>query len=97
MNFDITHISDEMPNFQNHVEARKWFKDQYGNRFSLRGTDIIEGKMVHYYHLIKDPEVYQNYMESFAKVEEHEITDPNTFESYSTVEITEDGDISLTL
>ena len=53
--------------------------------------------MTYYYHIVKDPETYQRYMESFASNEDREITEMSTFESYTTVEITEDGDVNITL
>ncbi|MRH44554.1 hypothetical protein GH741_18065 [Aquibacillus halophilus] len=97
MNFDLASISDQMPDFENHDQARVWFKDQFSDRFSLTNSNVIDGKKVYFYHIIKNPEVYHQYMESFAKPVKHDITNMETFESYSTVEISEDGEISLTL
>ncbi|MDG5786785.1 hypothetical protein QA612_04720 [Evansella sp. AB-P1] len=97
MDIDITTISNEMPDFINHDEARQWFKKQFHERFALRNTDTIDGKTIYFYHIIKDLDQYQHYMESFSREEGHEFTNPDTFKSYSTVEITEDGDISLSL
>lgn len=97
MNFDLTSITEQMPDFKSHLEAREWFTSQYPNRFLLRSEDSLEGKRIYYYHVVKNPEVYQQYMESFSKTEGHEITNPATFESYSTVEISEDGDISFSI
>jgi hypothetical protein len=97
VNIDLTSITEQMPDFNSHLEAREWFTSQFPNRFLLRSEDSLEGKRVYYYHVVKNPEVYQQYMESFAKAEGHEITNPKTFESYSTVEISEDGDVSLSI
>lgn len=97
MNFDLTSISEQMPDFESHSEAREWFNSQFPGRFLLRNEDTLNGKRVYFYHVVKDPDVYQQYMESFAKQEGHEITNPHTFESYSTVEINEDGDISFSI
>ncbi|MFT4413931.1 hypothetical protein ACLM5H_08735 [Fredinandcohnia humi] len=97
MNIDFTTLYDKMPDFQNHEEAREWFKNEFQDKFLLRTHDKIEGKMVYYYHIVKDPEVYKEYMESFGRTGEHEITNIQTFESYSTVEISENGDVSFTL
>ncbi|MFS0862609.1 hypothetical protein [Fredinandcohnia sp. 179-A 10B2 NHS] len=96
MNIDPTMIYEKMPDFNSHEEAREWFKSEYQDKFLLRTHDEVDGKKVFFYHIVKDPEVYQQYMESFAKPGEHEITNMKTFESYSTVEISEDGDISIT-
>lgn len=97
MNLDLTTIYDQMPDFRSHEEARAWFKEKFQDRFLLRNSDISEGKRVFYYHIIKDPEVYQHYMESFASPVKHEITNIETFASYSTVEISEDGDIIFSI
>lgn len=97
MNIDLTNIYDRMPDFASHEEAREWFKEQFQDHFLLRGSDENEGKRVFIYHIIKDPEVYQQYMESFASPVKHEITNMETFESYSTLEISEDGDISFSV
>ncbi|WP_010677559.1 hypothetical protein [Bacillus timonensis] len=97
MNIDVTSIYDNMPEFNNHMEARDWFKNQFPDRFFLRTHSDSEGKMTYFYHIVKDPETYQRYMESFASEEKREITEMSTFESYTTVEISEDGDVSITL
>ncbi|SDY02186.1 hypothetical protein SAMN05421736_101159 [Evansella caseinilytica] len=97
MDIDLTAISKAMPDFKNHEQAKNWFEEHFHDRFTFGSSDIIDGKKVFYYHLIEDPEVYQQYMESFAKEDRHNITDVHTFESYATVEISEDGGISLSL
>ncbi|MBU9720895.1 MULTISPECIES: hypothetical protein [Bacillaceae] len=97
MKFNLTEISTDMPDFENHDQAREWFKEQFHDCFSLKSTDETGGKKVYYYHIIKDVEAYQQYMDSFGRLGEHEITNPETFESYSTVEISEDGEISLSI
>jgi hypothetical protein len=93
VNQDFTINHEQMPNFTNHEEARAWFKGQFGDRFLLRMTDMKDGKRVNFYHLVKDPEVYQPYMESFASLVKHEITNMDVFKSYSTIEIDEGGNV----
>ncbi|GAE35505.1 hypothetical protein [Halalkalibacter akibai] len=97
MNFDLTTIYNDIPDFKNHDEASSWFKNRFGDQFVLKNYDTIEGEKVYYYHVIKNEEVYHEYMESLASPEHTDITSPEPFESYSTVEITEDGGISLTI
>ncbi|PYZ95010.1 hypothetical protein CR194_05705 [Salipaludibacillus keqinensis] len=92
MNLDVSTISEQMPEFENHEQARAWFEDQFQERFSLQNIEERDGLNVYSYHLIKQPELYQRYMESFAKPVKHEITNASTFESYATIEITETGD-----
>jgi hypothetical protein len=91
MNEDYNLNSNQIPNFKSHEEAREWFKSQYGDRFLMRATDMKDGKRVNYYHLVKDPNVYQPYIESFANVVQHEITNMDVFKSYSTITIDENG------
>ncbi|WP_280770834.1 hypothetical protein [Salipaludibacillus daqingensis] len=97
MKIDMESLSNQLPDFDDHETARAWFKNKFDDRFSLKNSENDNGKKVHYYHIIKNPETYKLYMESFSKPVKHEITEMETLESYSTVEITEDGDISLTL
>lgn len=85
-----------MPDFENHEQAKNWFLNEFKDRFSSVNHDIVNGKKVFYYHIIKDHQVYNEYMNSFEKPD-HEITNLDTFSSYSTVEITEDGDVSLSI
>ncbi|MFD1850627.1 hypothetical protein [Oceanobacillus bengalensis] len=95
MNIDLYSISNQMPEFSNHQQARDWFKSQFEDNFLLRSSDEMSGKKIYYYHIVKDPDTYKNYMESFSKPEKHEITNMETFESYSTVEISERGDVTI--
>jgi len=85
---------DQIPDFNSHEEARTWFKEQFGDdRFLLRVSNRKNGKRIYFYHLVKDPEVYKPYMESFSSQFKHEITNFETFKSYSTIEISEDGEV----
>ena len=93
MNQDFSINHEQMPNFKSHEEARTYFKNLYGDRFLLRGTDIREGTKVTMYHLVKNPEVYQPYMESFSHEVKHEITNMDVFKSYNTIEIDENGNV----
>ncbi|WP_156291982.1 hypothetical protein [Oceanobacillus salinisoli] len=95
MNIDLTALSEEMPDFHNHDEARQWFKEKFGDDFLIRSSDVVNETKIYYYHIVKDLELYQQYMESFAKPVKHEITNMETFESYSTVEISENGDVNM--
>lgn len=96
MNIDFTTIYNEMPDFTNHEKAKEWFQGQFGDRFVLKNSDVVEGKKVYYYHVVKNQEAYQEYMEMLSNEETTNITN-EPFESYSTIEITEDGGISFSL
>ncbi|MCH1627135.1 hypothetical protein [Fredinandcohnia quinoae] len=97
MDNDQHFISERMPNFNNHEEAREWFKEQFDNKFLFRSINEDEGKKTFFYHIVKNPEVYNQYMRNFASPFEHEITNMKTFESYTTVEINEDGEVNFTI
>ncbi|WP_160722934.1 hypothetical protein [Bacillus sp. USDA818B3_A] len=93
MNQDFNIKQEQIPAFKSHDEARTYFKNLYGDRFLNRGTDLSEGKRVSIYHLVKDPNVYQPYMESFSHEIKHEITNMDVFKSYNTIEIDENGNV----
>ncbi|PLR95262.1 hypothetical protein [Bacillus sp. T33-2] len=95
MEWKIDEIIEGMPDFTSHEEALDWFTNQYKDRFLLRTSDIIEGTRVYFYHFVKDFEVYEQYMDSLANNEE--IISATPFHSYSTIEISEDGQISITI
>ncbi|MEH7302935.1 hypothetical protein [Neobacillus drentensis] len=95
MEQDFTVEHSQIPSFKSHEEAREWFKGQFGDRFLLRMTDMKDGKRVNFYHLVKNPEVYQPYMESFASSVKHEITNMDVFKSYTTIEIDENGHVEF--
>jgi hypothetical protein len=97
MNIDVKSVFENLPDFQGHEDARSWFKDQFQERFLLRNSDIIDGKRIYYYHIVKDPDTYHAYMESLTSPVEHEYSSTEPFESYSTVEISENGDISFSM
>jgi hypothetical protein len=96
MNIDLNIINESMPNFKNHEEAYGWFEQQFQDKFRFRTQDSVNGKMVYYYHLVKNPDVYQQYMETLENEVKSQISNFDTFESYSTVEISEDGEVSFT-
>lgn len=97
VSMDLQSVFENLPDFQNHDEARTWFKEQFQERFLLRNSDVIDGQRIYYYHIVKDPDHYRDYMESLASEVEKEYTSTEPFESYSTVEISENGDISFTI
>jgi hypothetical protein len=95
MNINPEALLSQLPDFNSHEAARSWFKEQLHEQFQLRSSDEVNGKRVYFYHIIKNPEVYQQYMESFASPVKHEITSMKPFESYTTLEISEDGGVSV--
>ncbi|WP_275644501.1 hypothetical protein [Cytobacillus sp. S13-E01] len=59
INLDLTTINDSMLDFRYHEEARSSFKSLFQERLLIRTHDEIDGKMVYYYHIVKNPETSQ--------------------------------------
>ncbi|UDY80673.1 hypothetical protein [Geobacillus phage GR1] len=48
----------EIPEFKSHNEARKYFKDKYGDNFQMSDSEIIDGMKVFFYYLIIDEKAF---------------------------------------
>ncbi|QOR67929.1 hypothetical protein IM538_07295 [Cytobacillus suaedae] len=96
MDIDFNAITDNMPNFENHDDAKAWFEEYFEDKFVFKNQDELNGKTVYYYHIVKNPDAYSQYMVSLTSEVKPHITDFNTVKSYSTVEISEDGEVSFT-
>ncbi|GAE32529.1 hypothetical protein [Halalkalibacter hemicellulosilyticus] len=96
MELNLLELYEEMPDFHNHNEASLWFHKQFPNNIQFKEIDTINGTKVYYYHIIKDRKTYEEYMQSLKEPLEHTIISNEPFNSYSTVEISEDGGVSMT-
>lgn len=92
---DLELLTRNLPTFKDHYEAKKWFKDPFRENFLIRCSEDLQGNKIYCYHIVKNKVLYQNYMMSFADQRRQMITDMATFESYSTVEISENGEVSV--
>ncbi|MBT2662052.1 hypothetical protein [Bacillus sp. ISL-45] len=97
MNIDIDQLAASLPDFSTHEEAREWFSNRFGTQFIQKEEDFSEGKRVYYYHIVKNREDYDRYMASLMEDGKMELKSMEPFESYSTVEISEDGDVSISI
>lgn len=97
MNIDTDELAASMPDFSTHEEAREWFTNRFGTQFIHKDDDFSEGKDVHYYHIVKNRDAYDRYMASLMDEGKLELKSMEPFESYSTVEISEDGDVSISI
>ncbi|PLT35423.1 hypothetical protein [Bacillus sp. V5-8f] len=95
MEIKIDQLMQELPDFNTHSEAKAWFEERYHDRFVLGTTDLIEETKVYYYHIVKDQQEYKDYMAAVSNGNQIESMYP--FHSYSTVEIAENGGISISL
>lgn len=83
----------ELPDFPSHDEARKYFKNKYGQRFVMMSSEIIDGQKIYFYSLLLDPESFHDGQKKLAK---GEMVDGLTLiNSYQPVEIFEDGRIHI--
>lgn len=92
---DFEKILNERPTFHSYNEAHEWFIEHFQERFVLRNIDQLDGQKLYYYHLIKDPEVYHEYMNVLSNDQPEHITDMSPFYSYHTVVITESGQVEV--
>jgi|GEM_PF-2120675 len=92
---DIQTILNERPQFRSYEEAHEWFINKFQERFVLKNIDEMEDKKLYYYHLIKDPDVYHEYMNVLSNNHPEHITDMSPFYSYHTVVITENGEVEV--
>lgn len=57
------HISREeevkIPEFNNHDEARQWFKAKYGDNFVLTDSEQIDDRKCYFYFLILDKAAFE--------------------------------------
>lgn len=53
----------QLPKFESHDEARKYFKGVYGVDFQLINVGNIDGEKMYFYKLILDSEVYIDMIE----------------------------------
>lgn len=84
----------EFPEFDSHENARRYFKNKYGDSFVMANSEMIGDEKIYFYHLILDR---QQYFDGFKKLREDGIiTDSLDFmNSYQPVEIFEDGRIHV--
>ncbi len=91
----------EIPNFKSHEEARKYFKERYGDAFQLSEPFKIDGEQVYSYMYIVDKEKFNEMQDYMDKHNTRLINagDPETegfMESYQSILIFEDGRLSIT-
>lgn len=96
MNINIEELANEMPEFNNHEEARGWFENRFQENIVFKERDIINDVPTYFYHIVKDTASYNNYMDMLSKDNE-EIDSMTPFQSYTTVSISENGDVEISL
>jgi len=84
----------EFPKFDSHENARKFFKNKYGDSFVMANSEVINDEKIYFYNLILDR---KNYFGGFKKLEKDGIIvdSLNFMNSYQPIEIWEDGRIHI--
>lgn len=83
----------EIPVFSSHDEARKYFKDKYGQGFVMMSSEIIDDQKIYFYSLLLNPEIFYDGQKQLAKGEA--VSGFEFMDSYQPVEIFEDGRIHI--
>jgi hypothetical protein len=96
MDINIEQLAEEMPEFENHQEASEWFGNRFQGQFIFKEKDTLNGIPTYFYHIIKDVNSYNRYMNALSQ-EGSEIEAAQSFYSYTTVLITDDGDVEISL
>ena len=85
----------KIPEFKSHAEARKYFKDKYGNDFQMTDSFEVEdiGK-IYAYKLILNREVYMDMIKEMNKNGFVPMTKERMFCTQD-IQITEDGRVHI--
>ncbi|MGG3737232.1 hypothetical protein [Aeribacillus pallidus] len=82
-----------IPEFKSHLEARQWFKNQFGDNFFMTDSQMIDGEKIYFYHLVVDRKIYERGMKELQ--EKSFYTGMDLPMSYHSVEITENGSVHV--
>lgn len=81
------------PNFSSHDEARDFFKNAYGERFVMTGSEMIADMKVYFYYLILDPEIFADGQKKLQQG--HSVSGLEYLNSHQPIEIFEDGRVHV--
>lgn len=84
----------QLPKFNSHAEARKYFKDKYGDDFQLMDSNVISGEKIYFYKLILNRKVYMDMLEEMNKTGFVSMNEERMFSSQD-IQIFEDGRINI--
>ena len=83
-----------LPEFKSHDEARKYFKDKYGDDFQLIDSDTSSGEKIYFYKLILNREVYMDMLKEMNKNWFVPMTEEKMFCTQD-IQITEEGMVHI--
>lgn len=84
----------KMPEFKSHTEARKYFKDRYGDDFQLMDSDDCSGEKIYFYKLILNKKLYMDMMEEINSKGFCSMSKERMFSSQD-IQISENGNIHI--
>lgn len=95
MNYGISRNEEfELPSFKNHNEARRYFRDKYGDNFLLTGIqNQLDGK-IYFYKLILNENVFREMNEELNNNGFCAMTDERMFCTQD-IQIFSDGSIHI--
>lgn len=84
----------EIPEFDSHENARKYFKNKYGNHFVMMSSEMIDDEKIYFYSLILDRKIFEEGQKQMSK--DGFMADALDYmNSYQSIEIFEDGRIHI--
>lgn len=84
----------KIPEFNSHAEARKYFKDKYGDSFQLMDSDDSSGEKIYFYKLILNKKVYMEMIEEMNRNGFASMSEERMFSSQD-IQIFENGNIHI--
>ena len=84
----------QLPRFKSHDEARKYFKDKYGDSFQLMDSDDSSGEKIYFYKLILNKKVYMEMIEEMNRNGFASMSEERMFSSQD-IQIFENGNIHI--
>ena len=84
----------KIPEFKSHDEARKYFKDKYGDDFQLVDSENTSDGKIYFYKLILNREVYMDMIKEMNKSGYVPMTEERMFCTQD-IQIFEDGHIHI--
>ena len=83
----------EIPRFDSHKEARKWFVMKYGDDFEYCTSEIYGNEICYFYNLILDREIYEE--ENRKLIDGRKSDGLALLNSYQSIEIMTTGSIHI--
>lgn len=84
---------ETIPQFHSHEEARKWFKEKYGNDFMLTDVEEIGEETCYFYVLILDRSEHEK--GQLELKEKGYLVGTEFLNSYQSIEIMESGFVHI--